>query len=263
MQVKDMFDLRGQVALVTGAARGLGFAMAEAAAEQGATVVLTDVDEEAVTDAHERLSARGLATAAMALDVSDLAAIPQTVHQIVDRFGRLDMLFANAGLSAGPGPLSEAGAMAEVDLCRWDDLLRINLTSVFVSVRAAAEPMRLKGSGRIVVTSSIAGIRAERLVGYAYAATKAAVSNLVRQFAVELAADGVRINAIAPGAFLTDIGKGRLRDPAIADQFAAGTLLNRIGRPEEIKGLALLLASEASSFMTGAVIPIDGGATAI
>jgi NAD(P)-dependent dehydrogenase (short-subunit alcohol dehydrogenase family) len=123
--------------------------------------------------------------------------------------------------------------------------------------------MRKRKSGRIVVTSSIAGIRAERMVGYAYAATKAAVSNLVRQSAIELATDNVTINAIAPGPFLTDIGEGRLRRADTAKQFAADTLMSRIGFPHEIKGLAVLLASSASSYMTGTVIPVDGGATAI
>ncbi|MCR6736842.1 MAG: SDR family oxidoreductase [Afipia sp.] len=178
------------------------------------------------------------------------------------RFGRLDIAFANAGLSAGPGPLTEAGAMGQVDLARWNSLLQINLTSVFVTIRTAAAHMRARRSGRIIVTASIAGLRGERMCGYAYAATKAAVSNLVRQSAIELSPHNVNINAIAPGPFLTDIGQGRLRQAEIASQFAADVPMGRIAQPDEIKGLALLLASPASSYITGAVIPIDGGASA-
>ncbi|SPP92889.1 SDR family NAD(P)-dependent oxidoreductase [Bradyrhizobium vignae] len=263
MHVKEMFDLKGKVAFVTGAARGLGFAMAEAVAEQGATTILSDVDEVAVNEACARLRGRGLSAEGLVLDVGELDLLRSTIDRTAAHFGRLDIMIANAGISAGPGPLTERGAMAQFDPVHWDTLLRLNLTSVFITIQAAAAHMRKQKSGRIVVTSSIAGIRAERMVGYAYAATKAAVSNLVRQSAVELATDNVTINAIAPGPFLTDIGQGRMRQADTAKQFAADTLLNRIGLPHEIKGLAALLASPASSYITGAVIPIDGGATAI
>lgn len=257
-----MFDLEGQVAFVTGAAKGLGFAMSEAVAEQGATVVMTDIDNAALSDAVARLTARGLRVHPETVDVSDIDRLAKTIDGTAARFGRLDIVFANAGLSAGPGPLTEAGAMGQVDLARWNSLLQINLTSVFVTIRTAAAHMRARRNGRIIVTASIAGLRGERMCGYAYAATKAAVANLVRQAALELSPHNVNINAIAPGPFLTDIGQGRLRQAEIANQFAADVPMGRIAQPEEIKGLALLLASPASSYITGAVIPIDGGASA-
>lgn len=257
-----MFDLEGQVAFVTGAAKGLGFAMSEAVAEQGATVVMTDIDNAALSDAVARLTARGLRVHPETVDVSDIDKLAKTIDGAAARFGRLDIVFANAGLSAGPGPLTEAGAMGQVDLARWNSLLQINLTSVFVTIRTAAAHMRARRNGRIIVTASIAGLRGERMCGYAYAATKAAVANLVRQAALELSPHNVNINAIAPGPFLTDIGQGRLRQAEIANQFAADVPMGRIAQPEEIKGLALLLASPASSYITGAVIPIDGGASA-
>jgi NAD(P)-dependent dehydrogenase (short-subunit alcohol dehydrogenase family) len=262
MHVKDMFDLEGQVAFVTGAARGLGFAMAEAVAENGATVIMTDIDSAALAEACGRLTARSLQVHPEVLDVSDIDKVARTIDRAAARFGRLDIAFANAGLSAGPGPLTETGAMGQVDLGRWNSLLQINLTSVFVTIRTAAAHMRARRAGRIIVTASIAGLRGERMCGYAYVATKAAVSNLVRQAAIELSQHNVNINAIAPGPFLTDIGGGRLRQPEIASEFAADVPMGRIGQPDEIKGLALLLASQASSYITGAVIPVDGGATA-
>jgi NAD(P)-dependent dehydrogenase (short-subunit alcohol dehydrogenase family) len=116
--------------------------------------------------------------------------------------------------------------------------------------------------GRIVVTASIAGLRAETLVGYAYSATKAAVINFVRHAAIELAPFSVTVNAIAPGPFVTNIAGGRMRDPAVRERFARTLPMQRVAEPDEIKGLALLLASPASSFITGTTIPIDGGATA-
>jgi NAD(P)-dependent dehydrogenase (short-subunit alcohol dehydrogenase family) len=130
-------------------------------------------------------------------------------------------------------------------------------------MQAAAVHMRARKRGRIIVTSSIGGMKSEPMVGYAYAASKAALNNLARHAAVELARDNVLVTAIAPGPFRTNIANGRLhKDPSVEKAFAQDVPLGRIGEVEEIKGLALLLASDASSFLTGAVIPIDGGATA-
>ena len=139
----------------------------------------------------------------------------------------------------------------------------VNLTGIFATLQAASIPMKAQRSGRIVVTASVAGLKAEKPVGYAYAATKAAVINLVRQASRELAPHNVLVNAIAPGPFFTNIAGGRLhRDPEVVKMFADAVPLGRIAQPEEIQGLALLLASGASSFITGTVIPIDGGISA-
>jgi NAD(P)-dependent dehydrogenase (short-subunit alcohol dehydrogenase family) len=138
-----------------------------------------------------------------------------------------------------------------------------DIDGVFATVQAAAIHMQAQLSGRIIVTSSIGGMKSEPLTGYAYASTKAAINNLVRHAATELAQYDVLVNAIAPGPFYTNIANGRLqRDPEVVKQFEELVPLHRIGRPAEIKGLALFLASDASSYLTGAVIPIDCGATA-
>jgi NAD(P)-dependent dehydrogenase (short-subunit alcohol dehydrogenase family) len=250
-----MFDLKGQIAFVTGAAKGLGLAMAEIVAQSGARVVMTDIDPGALAASTERLAAQGL-------DVADVDLLARTIDQVAETHGRLDIVFANAGLSAGSGPLTEAGCLANTDMERWNRLLTINLTSVFMTIRAASAHMVKQRYGRIIVTASIAGIRGEKMCGYAYAATKAAVSNLVRQSSIELSANNVTVNAIAPGAFLTNIGNGRLHDPEVAAGFSRDVPMGRLGMPDEIKGLALLLASPAASYITGAVIPVDGGATA-
>jgi NAD(P)-dependent dehydrogenase (short-subunit alcohol dehydrogenase family) len=257
------FDLTGRVAFVTGAADGLGFAYAEALAEHGARVVLTDVDEAKLSARREELAARGLAVEAEVLDVADLARVRATIDEVAARHRRVDAVFANAGISAGPGPALPGGAIADVTLESWERVLRINLTSVFITMQAAAEHMKRQRRGRIVATSSIGGMKSEPLVGYAYAATKAAVNTLVRHAAVELAPFNVLVNAIAPGPFRTNIAGGRLRtNPEIEQRFAEEIPLGRIAEPSEIQGLAVFLASDASSYLTGAVIPIDGGATA-
>ena len=263
MRAEALFDVRGHVAIVTGAASGLGLAMAEVMAENGAIVAMLDIDAVGLDAAVTRLKEAGHAVEAIGLDVGDTARLRATIDAVAQKHGRLDVVFANAGISAGRSFQFPEGEIDAVDIDKWQQVLQVNLTSVFVTLQAAAERMKAQRSGRIIVTSSIGGIRAERMVGYAYAATKAAVNNLVRQAALELAPYNVLVNAIAPGPFLTNIAGGRLhREPETVQKFADMVPLGRIARPDELKGLALLLASPASSFITGAVIPIDGGATA-
>lgn len=258
MQAARLFDVAGHVALVTGAASGLGLAMAEVMAENGAIVVLADMDRPALERAVQRLGASGRRVEAAVIDVADREAVERCVADAGRRHGRLDAVFANAGISAGP----QARALA-TSWATWDRVLDVNLTGVFATLRAAAAHMKPQRAGRIIVTASIAGLRGEPMVGYAYAATKAAVANLVRQAAIELGPFNVLVNAIAPGPFRTNIAGGRMHTDKDAErEFAQSCPLGRIAEPDEIKGLALLLASPAASYMTGSVIPIDGGSLA-
>jgi NAD(P)-dependent dehydrogenase (short-subunit alcohol dehydrogenase family) len=263
MKAETLFDVRGRVTVVTGAASGLGLAMAEVMAENGAVVAMLDIDGVGLEAVVARLRQAGHSVEGIALDVADTVTLRQAIDGIAQKHSRLDVVFANAGISAGRSFEFPEGEVDAVDMARWQKVLQVNLTSVFVTLQAAAARMKAQRSGRIIVTSSIAGIRAERMVGYAYAATKAAVNNLVRQAALELAPYNVMVNAIAPGPFFTNIAGGRLhREPEFVQKFAAMVPLGRIANPDELKGLALLLASPASSFITGTVIPIDGGITA-
>jgi NAD(P)-dependent dehydrogenase (short-subunit alcohol dehydrogenase family) len=263
MKAEQLFDVKDRVAIVTGAASGLGLAMAEVMAENGARVTLADKDEAALARAVARLRQQGCTVEGAVVDVANLDRLRETIDAAAARHGRLDVAFANAGISAGPGFGTPEGHLEAVLMAKWNEVLQINLTSVFETIRTAAHHMKTQKSGRIIVTASVAGLKAERIVGYAYAATKAAIINIVRLAALELAPSNVLVNAIAPGPFLTNIADGRLlRDPAIVRQFEAMVPLGRLARPDELKGLALLLASPASSFITGAVIPIDGGVMA-
>jgi NAD(P)-dependent dehydrogenase (short-subunit alcohol dehydrogenase family) len=260
--VQRLFDVRGLGAVVTGAASGLGLAIAEVLASAGARVTLADADAGALDRVTAELAAQGATVRGQVLDVADPAAVDDLLRGVADEPGGLSLVFANAGISAGPGPaLSDAGRIENVDLARWNRVLDVNLTGVFTTIQAAVAPLRRAGGGSIVATASIAGLRGHRLVGYAYAATKAGVANLVRQAAGELARDGIRVNAIAPGAFRTNIGGGGDRTE-IDRAFVADAPMGRIAMPDEIKGLALFLASPAAGFITGETIAIDGGALA-
>lgn len=257
-----LFNLEGNIVLVTGAAGGLGLAMAEAMLEAGAHVLMTDANAELLAEEVSRLRAVFPAVESATLDVSDATAVDRVVDELVARTGGVDCVFANAGISAGRGFVVETGQLENVDLPAWDRVLRINLDGVLHTLRAAVRHMKPRGKGRVIVTSSIAGIRSESLSGYAYVTSKAAVNNLVRQAAVELAPFNVLVNAIAPGPFATGINGGRLRLPESQQRMRTHIPLGRVASTDEIKGLALLLASQASSYMTGAIIPVDGGASA-
>ena len=252
--MSDLFDVEGARVVVTGAASGLGLAMAEVMADGGARVTLADLDEEGLEQVAGRL---GGDVRTARLDVSDSAAVERLFDEVVEEQGGVDVAFANAGISLEAGVTDPQGGLEAFDRAKWDSVLGVNLNGVVFTVKAAARHMKKQGSGRIVVTASTAGFGTDPMVGYSYSATKAAVIILVRQAALELAKHGVHVNAIAPGPFRTNIGGDAAPIPPEAwnDIVAIG----RMAEPDELKGVALLLASPASSFMTGAVIPVDGG----
>lgn len=264
MKQEQLFNIKGHVAFVTGAASGLGLAFAEVMAENGARVVLADVDAAGLERATSRLTSLGCTVEQAIVDIGDREMLRAAIDRSVERHGRLDAVFANAGVTSGPGfEMSPDGTIDAMDLTLFQRSIDLNLTATFMTIRFAATHMKRQRSGSIIATTSIAGMRSEPLVGYGYVAAKAAVANIVRHAAVELASYNVRVNAIAPGPFLTNIAGGRMhREPAVAKQFAAAVPMGRLAQPDEIKGLALLLASPAGSFITGTVIPIDGGTTA-
>jgi NAD(P)-dependent dehydrogenase (short-subunit alcohol dehydrogenase family) len=262
MRAEQLFDVRGHRVIVTGAASGIGLAMTEVMVANGAVVMMLDIDGARLEENARRLGHAGVAIEHRIIDVRDSVALTQVIDEFAARHHRLDVMFANAGISAGPGYLEEVGQLANVQLSTWQNVVDINLTSVFVSVQAASRHMKARRSGRIIVTASVAGLRSEQICGYAYVATKAAVANLVRHAAVELAPHNVNVNAIAPGTFLTNIAGGKGHDPKVYKMLESLCPAGRVASTDEIKGLALLLASPASSYLTGAVIPIDGAASA-
>jgi NAD(P)-dependent dehydrogenase (short-subunit alcohol dehydrogenase family) len=249
---EDLFDVRDTRVVVTGAASGLGFAMAEVMSDCGARVTLADVDRAGLEEVTARLADRGGRVRAWPVDVSDA----DEVERLFEEQGGVDVVFANAGISLEPGVVDPEGGLGAFDRRRWDRVLGVNLNGVVFTMKAAAERMKRQGSGRIVVTASTAGLRADPLVGYSYSAAKFAVIGLVRQAALELAPHGVHVNAIAPGPFHTRIGGDTEIPDGVWESVVA---LGRMAEPEELKPVVLLLGSSASSFMTGAVVPVDGG----
>lgn len=260
--IQELFDLTGETAVITGAGSGLGKAIAEILALAGAQVGLIDVDQERLATVAAGIEDNGGKTLNLTADVSDSTSIASAIGDIKDHFGGLNIVFANAGISRGPGFPEAEGTLAGTRQEDWNAVVDVNLNGVFNTLSAASGA--ITDGGRIIVTASTAGFRADPMVGYAYVATKAAVLNIVRQAALELAPRGIRINAIAPGPFRTNIaGEGALDAPELNTMWAETIPLGRMAHPEELKGLALLLASNASSFMTGGAYVIDGGALAL
>jgi NAD(P)-dependent dehydrogenase (short-subunit alcohol dehydrogenase family) len=259
MALQELFDVRETVALVTGGGSGLGKAMASVLVECGAQVVVADRVQERLDRVEKDVAPVGRIETGR-LDVTDNSAIDAFVDGIVERYGRIDTVFANAGIARGAGPGHPSGQLDTFEMSDWAALFDVNLYGVLHTVRAAARHMKRQRSGSIVVTASTAGLRADPLVSYSYVVAKAAVVNLTRQAALDLARWRIRVNAIAPGPFRTAIGGEGPVTPAAEALWGSVVPLGRMGDPRELQGLALLLASPASSFMTGGVYPVDGGA---
>lgn len=255
----ELFDVSGKVALVTGGASGLGYAFASILADCGALVVVADWNAERLEKAVEDLSARGRVVS-FPLDVTDAAEVRACVDSIADEYESVDIAFANAGIARGRPPLIPEGTIDDFDMADYYALVDVNLHGVVHTTRAAARHMKRQRSGSIVVTASTAGLRNDPFTPYSYTIAKAGVVNFMKQAAHDLARWNVRVNAIAPGPFKTNLGGGGPMPPEAEARWNSVIPLGRMGDPSEIRGLALLLASSAGSFMTGGVYPVDGGA---
>lgn len=251
--IAKIFSVKGKAALITGAAAGLGRAMAEALAENGAQLILIDSNVEQLHLTCQNLRGLGATVTAIVGDVTDPSAINSAVDQAVQLYGRLDIAIANAGISdAQPSLLHQ---VSEAD---WARVLDVNLNGLFYTCRAALNVMQAQGWGKVVTVASMWGLAAPAgaFPRPAYAASKGAVVNLTREMALHYADKGIQVNALCPGIFQTET---RPRDPAAA---IAYTPMGRLGQPHEIKGAVLFLASSASDFMTGQTLVIDGGVLA-
>lgn len=268
----DQFDVSGRSAFVTGAASGIGLAYAECMAEAGAKVTLTDIDAEGAEREAARLVSGGYEARSDACDVADLAQVARAFDNHVAAYGGCDIVFANAGLDVGNGfwsPEGDRNPEGQIDVYdpeRWNKSIGINLTGVFHTVREAARVMKANAAnggrrgGSIVITSSNAAEVNEAIVGVPYMAAKAGVKHFMRHAAYELAAYGIRVNAIAPGPFVTNIGDGWVKkNPAAKAAWDDLVPVGRMAETYQIKPLALLLASDAGSYMTGSHVMIDGG----
>lgn len=249
-----LFDISGRVAIVTGATSGLGERFARVLHDRGAHVVVTGRREARLRALVDELG--GDRTRAMPCDVTDEPAVVRVVHDTVEAFGRLDIMVNNAGISDGGPAESEP-------LSTFQSVIDVNLAAVFLGCREAASVMLPAGKGSIINIASVAGLislsERHRLAGYV--AAKTAVVGLTRELAGQWASRGVRVNAIAPGWFPSEM-TGQLSDPAHVRWIEQRAPIHRAGRIDELDGALIFLASDASSYVIGQTIPVDGGWTA-
>lgn len=252
--VKELFDLTGKTAIVTGGSRGIGKEMAEALAEAGANLMLCARRAEWLDDTEKEFAGRGFNTVGKACDVSKPEEVQAIVDEAVSRFGAVDIVVNNAGVSWGAMP-------EDMPLEKWQHVLDVNLTGCFLFAQAAGREMLKKNGGSIINIASISGITSSANGPFyaGYVASKAGLIGLTRELAASWGRRGIRVNAIAPGFF-----HSRLADSVIdiyERSIQENNVIPRIGNEGELKGITLFLASEASSYITGQTIAVDGGMT--
>jgi NAD(P)-dependent dehydrogenase (short-subunit alcohol dehydrogenase family) len=250
-----MDRMRGKAAIVTGAASGIGRASVIAFAREGARVLAVDRVAEGLEETVAQVSREGGTALAHVADAGDETSVKAAVARALEVFGAIDAIYANAGISGGLTPLFEQS----VDY--WTEILRVNLIGPFLAIKHGAPPMIAKGRGSIVLTASVAALRANA-GGAPYGASKAGVVSLAQSAANALAGTGVRVNAICPGLIETGMTKpifDRARERGTDHKIGQLNPLRRAGRPEEIAAMALFLASDESSYVNGQAFPVDGG----
>lgn len=247
-----LFGLHGQVALVTGSAGGLGRAIALAFAGQGADLVLADRPGSQLDALAAQCRDGGVQVHTVAADLSNAREAEQLGPRGIEAFGRIDTLVCNAGMQGPAGPLLEVGR------ADWDRVFQVNLASAHALCASLVPHMASRGAGCVILMASIAAVRGNRAIGL-YGLTKAALSQMARNLAVEWGPRGVRVNAIAPGLIRTPLAQELLDDEAFMARRLAMTPLRRVGEPHEVAGVAAMLASPAGGFIHGQTLVVDGG----
>ncbi|MEM7461340.1 MAG: SDR family oxidoreductase [Pseudomonadota bacterium] len=250
----SLFDLSGRRALITGSSKGIGFAYATGMAEAGCEIVLNGRNEEVLEHARSRLSEDGHSASAYSFDVTDHAASAAAVDRIENEIGPIDILVNNAGMTI-------RHSLEDYPLEDWRTVLSTNLDSVYNVSQATARHMLKRGKGKIVNTCSVLS-EITRPGAAAYSTSKGAVKMLTKTMAVDWATRGITVNGIGPGFFVTDLNRDHAANPEFRSSIEARTPMKRWGELDELVGAAIFLASDASSFVTGHIIYVDGGVTA-
>jgi dehydrogenase/reductase SDR family protein 4 len=253
--MEPSFDLTGRVAVVTGGSRGIGRAIALGLASYGADVVVASRKQEDLDAVAVEIRALGRKAAAIATHMRNREDIDRLVQATLDQFGKIDILVNNAGTNPYFGPL------VDIEERTWDQIMTVNLKGYFLLAQSVAKGMKERKSGNIINVASVGGRRASPGLG-AYSISKASVIMLTQVLAQELGPHGIRVNAIAPGIIQTKFAQALWENEAILQRTLSTTPLGRIGRAEEMAGVCVWLASDASSYVTGQTIVLDGGQTA-
>lgn len=246
------FDLTDKVAIITGASRGIGLAIAETLATAGAKVVLSSRKQDALDEVVEKFWHAGRGAIAVAAHTGERAAVEHLVQRTLDTYGGVDILVNNAATNPHFGPILTAADS------HWDKILDVNVKGYFRLVQACQPLLKRRGGGKIINVASVAGQKPQSLMGV-YSVSKAAVLMLTEVLAVELAADNIQVNAIAPGFVKTKFSAAIWNNPQMRDQVLEAIPQHRMAEPRELTGIALYLASAASDFTTGATFVVDGG----
>jgi gluconate 5-dehydrogenase len=256
MKTLELFDLSQKSALVSGGGRGIGKIIAWALAEAGANVAIASRDEQTCAQtAREIANATGRATVSGKLDVSEKSSVEETVKMASEKLGAVDILVNNSGATWGT-------PFEEMPLEKWERVIKVNLTGTFLMCQSVVPMMKKRRWGRIVNIASVAGFRGSPWFMHAsgYSASKGGIIALTRELAVKLAEHGITVNAIAPSFFPTKMS--RVLTERFGDAIRESNPMKRMGEDDDLKGVAVFLASEASRYITGQVIPVDGGETA-
>ena len=255
-ETKLSWGLQGKVSIITGAANGIGQACARLFAEQGAKVVLADIQDAPGQALAQELQAQGQQASYVHCDVGHKADVDALVQQVLALHGRIDVLVSNAGIF-------KAAPFLEVSESDFDEVLRVNLKGAFLMGQAAARAMKASGGGAIVHMSSVNGVMAIPEIA-SYNVSKGGINQLTRAMALALADDGIRVNAVAPGTIATELArKAVLTSDAARTKILSRTPMKRLGEPEEVARTVAFLASEASSYITGEILTVDGGRMAL
>jgi len=255
-ELPNLFRLDERIAVVTGAGQGLGKAIATGLAAFGAALAIVDINEEKAEQTASELVAHGQRAIAVSCDVADEKQVQRMTQKVVDEWGRIDILVNNAGIA-------HRASIYEVRIEDWRRVLDVNLVGGFLCAREAGRVMEQQQRGSIINIASIAGFSGRGTQNTAYVASKAGVINLTRALAVQWAKSGIRVNALAPAEMDTPLLDELKRIPGALEERLQRIPMNRIGQPRELIGPVVFLASDASSFVTGHTLPVDGGALAV
>jgi gluconate 5-dehydrogenase len=253
--IKNLFNISGKLALVTGSSQGIGYALAEGLASAGATVILNGRDGPKLIEAQRRLADKGLKVFGSAFDVTDEAATAKAIHAMEVEHGPIDILINNAGMQFRT-------ALEDYPLEKWRELMRVNVESAFIVGKAVAKSMIARKQGKIINICSVQSELGRPSIA-PYTATKGAIKMLTKGMCADWAKHGIQVNAIGPGYFKTPLNQALVDNPEFSSWLEKRTPAGRWGNVEELIGAAIFLASPASSFVNGHILYVDGGITAV